>query len=122
MTELRKGLDFDDVLLIPISSSVNSREEVDLSTTLGNLELKIPIIAAPMKGIVGIDLIIELGKIGGLGILSRFYNEEKERQEEENTAEEDEAEKDETTEQGTEDVEYGLEGEAGERVLGHSAR
>ena len=77
--EIKKGYDFDDVLLIPRQSNVDSRESVDLSMMLGNTELKIPIISAPMKGIVGIDLIIELGKVGGLGILPRFYNEENER-------------------------------------------
>jgi IMP dehydrogenase len=77
--EITKGYDFDDVLLIPRESRINSRESVDVSTMLGNTELKIPIIAAPMKGIVGVDLIIELGKVGGLGILPRFYNDQQER-------------------------------------------
>ena len=71
-----EGLDFDDVLIEPIPSKVNSREDVDLSVNLGVLKLKIPIIASPMKGIVSPELIIKLSELGGIGILHRFYEDE----------------------------------------------
>ena len=70
-----QGLDFDDVLLVPKFSGVNSREKVDISVRLSNhLTLDIPIIASPMKGITGLDLVLEIGKLGGIGILHRFYD------------------------------------------------
>jgi IMP dehydrogenase len=71
--QLKTGYELSDVLLIPKYSTVNSRANVDLSTKIGNLELKIPIIASPMPSIVGVELIKELGKLGGIGILHRFY-------------------------------------------------
>jgi len=77
--EIKKSYDFDDILLIPRESRINSRDSVDISTYIGNTELKIPIIAAPMKGIVGVNLIIELAKAGGLGILPRFYSDDVQR-------------------------------------------
>jgi IMP dehydrogenase len=67
-------LDFDDVLIRPQVSSVNSREDVDISVALGHILLSFPVIAAPMRGIVNADFIIELSKLGGMGILHRFYD------------------------------------------------
>src|SRR3990167_6986622 len=70
---MNEGLDFDDILILPRPSRVISRSDVDLSVNLVNLKLKIPVIAAPMKGIVSPDLIIELSRLGGIGMLHRFY-------------------------------------------------
>jgi IMP dehydrogenase len=68
-------LDFDDVLLVPRASNVNSREEVDISVQLSDdLTLDIPIIASPMKGITGVELVLVLARLGGIGILHRFYD------------------------------------------------
>jgi len=84
MRIIEQGLEFDDVLIKPLVSQVNSRTEVDISRRIrlsnGSVfELQVPIIASPMKGIVGTELIIELARLGGLGILHRFYNDEEER-------------------------------------------
>lgn len=76
---IKQGYELKDLLLVPKQSSVISRDEVDLSTTIGNLYLKIPFIASPMSGIVGVELIKELGRLGGIGILHRFYNDQKKR-------------------------------------------
>lgn len=73
---MNKGLDFDDVLLVPRGSTVNSRKDVDLSVGLGNdLVLDIPIIASPMKGITGVELVKSIAELGGIGILHRFYTD-----------------------------------------------
>ncbi|KKM64617.1 hypothetical protein LCGC14_1499540 [marine sediment metagenome] len=70
-----KGLDFDDALLLPMHSHIESREDVDLSLSLSDfLELEFPIIASPMEGIISLKLIIGLSYLGGIGILHRFYN------------------------------------------------
>jgi IMP dehydrogenase len=71
MQNLRQGYELDDVLLIPRFSRLESRGKVSLQTELCD----IPIIASPMSGIVGLELIKELGKFGGIGILHRFYND-----------------------------------------------
>lgn len=68
-----KGYDFDDLLLIPRPSKVNSRRDVCLGTRLGkDIKLSIPIIASPMKGIISPELIIEMDRLGGVGIMHRF--------------------------------------------------
>ena len=71
-------LEYNDVLIKPKPSKVNSREEVNTKTILRTvlnsfIELDVPIIASPMKGIVGTELIKKLGELGGIGILHRFH-------------------------------------------------
>jgi IMP dehydrogenase len=73
---LQQGYELSDVMLIPRSSEINSRDEPDISVTIRNHKFAIPIIASPMRGIVGPKLIIELAKLGGLGILHRFWENE----------------------------------------------
>lgn len=72
---IKQGYELADVFLVPKHSTISSRSEVDLSSKIGNIELKIPILASPMAGIIGIELIKELGRLGGIGILHRFYND-----------------------------------------------
>jgi IMP dehydrogenase len=72
---MNQGYELSDVLIVPKHSNIVSRDNVDLSVNLGKFKLDIPIIASPMEGIVGVKIIKELGKIGGLGILHRFYND-----------------------------------------------
>jgi IMP dehydrogenase/GMP reductase len=74
-----QGYELSDVLIVPKHSNVISRGDADLSVDLGKLKLQIPIVASPMEGIVGVKIIKELGEMGGLGILHRFYNNEDKR-------------------------------------------
>jgi IMP dehydrogenase len=74
MRIIKEGLDFDDVLLVPeVSHTISSRDDIDISVQLENIKLDIPIIASPMKGIIGKELIVELDRLGGIGIMHRFY-------------------------------------------------
>lgn len=73
---IERELDYNDVLILPQPSKINHRGDVNLSTWMGDdFILDIPIMAAPMKGIVGPQLINELSRQGGLGFLHRFYND-----------------------------------------------
>lgn len=72
--KFRKAYSFNDVLLVPKYSNINSRSEVDLSTSIAGLNLKIPIIAANMSSVCEVDMCVALGELGGLGILHRFCN------------------------------------------------
>lgn len=76
---VNRGYELDDILLVPDRSSVISRDMVDLSIKIGDTLLTIPIIASPMAGIVGVELIKGLGELGGIGILHRFYNDPQKR-------------------------------------------
>lgn len=74
------ALCFDDILLVPQESDVESRHSVDLSMTIGfnerEIRLDLPIIAAPMDTVCDIDMCMVLDKHGGLGILHRYMPEE----------------------------------------------
>jgi len=64
---------YDDVLLAPQKSSIKSRSEVDLKTSLSkNFNLNLPIISSNMDSVTGINMAISIGKLGGIGILPRF--------------------------------------------------
>lgn len=72
-TDIRIGLTFEDVLLIPKKSPVASRQEVSLTTRLSRqLELNIPIISANMDTVTESAMAIALSQDGGIGILHRF--------------------------------------------------
>lgn len=67
-------LEFDDVLIRPISSTVSSRDDVDISVKLSdNLTLKFPLIASPMVGVVNGKFAHKLSVLGGIAIMHRFY-------------------------------------------------
>lgn len=74
MNQIFKTYDYDDLLLVPRLSIVNSRDDVDISVDLGKgLCLRNPIIGSPMKGIIGIKMIVELSRLGSIGILHKFF-------------------------------------------------
>lgn len=63
---------FDDVLLVPQHSSIGSRVQVDLSTRLGKIKLRLPIISANMDTVTETKMAIAMHRNGGAGILHRF--------------------------------------------------
>lgn len=64
---------FGDVLISPCYSKIRSRAtDVDLSSALGKIKLKIPIVSANMKTITGPKMAATMAMHGGLGILHRF--------------------------------------------------
>jgi len=69
--DIREGLSFDDVLLVPAHSEVLPRE-VDLRTRLTrNISLSIPIVSSAMDTVTEARLAIALAQTGGIGIVHR---------------------------------------------------
>ncbi len=69
------SLSFDDVLLIPQYSDIESRSEVNLESSLGpGLDFSLPIISAPMDTITEWEMLREMSKCGGSGILHRYMS------------------------------------------------
>lgn len=71
--DVKEGLTFDDVLLVPKRSPIVSRSQVDLSTRLSrNITLNIPIISANMDTVTESGMAVALAREGGIGIIHRF--------------------------------------------------
>lgn len=70
--KIRRALSFNDVLLVPRHTSVFSRSDVDLSTTIAGVRLSIPIIAANMSSVCGAEMALAMAGLGGLGIIHRM--------------------------------------------------
>ena len=73
LDDVRVGLTFDDVLLVPRRSSIRSRQGVVVTTRLSrNVEIAIPIVAANMDTVCEWEMAVALGRLGGIGIIHRF--------------------------------------------------
>lgn len=75
-------LSFDDILLIPQHSDVQSRKDVSLRSVIGrgtkkSIGLDVPIIAAPMDTVCEWEMAAAMRRNGGLGIIHRYMPIEK---------------------------------------------
>jgi len=71
------GLTFDDVLLVPKRTSVRSRKDVHTTTRLSKrIELKVPIVSAPMDTVTEHAMAITIARAGAIGIIHRFMTVE----------------------------------------------
>ncbi len=70
--QIETGLVFDDVLLVPQYSDIESRSDVDVSVKLNDLKLKYPVVPSNMKTIMGPEMISAILESGGLAVLHRF--------------------------------------------------
>jgi IMP dehydrogenase len=70
---MKEALSYDDVLLVPKYSDIESRSQVNLKSVLGaNLEFQTPIIASPMDTVSGFEMAMKLSKLGGVAIIHRY--------------------------------------------------
>lgn len=71
--EIKDGLTFDDVLLVPKRSHILSRSQTSLKTRLSrNMALNIPFVSANMDTVTEASMAIALAREGGIGIIHRF--------------------------------------------------
>jgi IMP dehydrogenase len=71
MVELREGLTFDDVLLVPAASELLPRD-TDVTTRLTRaIELNIPLLSAAMDTVTEARTAIAMAQEGGIGIIHR---------------------------------------------------
>lgn len=71
--EMEVALSYDDVLLVPLRSSIKSRRNVDTSAQLTrNIRLHVPVVSANMDTVTGAAMATEMARQGGIGIIHRF--------------------------------------------------
>ncbi len=73
------GLSYSDVLLVPRRSRIESRNSVNTATHIAkDIELNMPIITANMDTVTESAMAIAIAREGGLGIIHRFMEIERE--------------------------------------------
>jgi IMP dehydrogenase len=65
----RRAYGFDDIAIVP-SRRTRDPDDVDISWTLGPYRFELPLLASAMDGVVSPQTAIELGQLGGLGVLN----------------------------------------------------
>lgn len=65
-----EGFTFDDVLIRPAASAMEP-SEASLKTNIAGFSLDLPFLSAAMDRVTEAPLAIEIGKLGGLGVLHR---------------------------------------------------
>ena len=75
MYHIPLALTYDDVLIIPKRSTLQSRSEANIKTRLTkNLNINIPIVSSNMDTVTEAQMAITLARMGGIGILHRFMD------------------------------------------------
>jgi IMP dehydrogenase/GMP reductase len=77
--DLRVGLTFDDVLLVPKFSDVRSRKDAATrSQFTRRIKLAIPIVSANMDTVTESAMAIAIARQGGIGVIHRFLTVDEE--------------------------------------------
>ena len=76
--KFKEALTYDDILLIPQYSEIESRKEIDISNELHkNIHLTLPIVSSPMDTVTNSDMAIAMHDAGGLGVIHRYNSIDK---------------------------------------------
>ena len=71
--KFKEAVTYDDMLLVPQYSDIESRSDVDISSNLSpDLRLQLPVIASPMDTVCETDMATTMSRYGGLGIVHRY--------------------------------------------------
>ncbi len=69
--DIRLGLTFDDVLLVPAASEVMPAEVETRTRLAGDIHLNIPLVSAAMDTVTEANMAIAMAQAGGIGVLHR---------------------------------------------------
>jgi len=71
ITQIKEGLTYDDVLLVPAYSEVLPKDVSISSKLTRNIEVKTPIVAAAMDTVTEASLAIAIAQQGGIGVVHK---------------------------------------------------
>ena len=70
---MKQACSFDDVLLAPKFSDIESRSQIDLSSELSDkITLSLPVISSPMDTVTEAAMAVSMSDHGGLGVIHRY--------------------------------------------------
>ena len=72
MKNFETAISFDDVLLVPRHSNIETRAEIDLSSTIGDRDFEIPIVSSPMDTVTEEEMVKAMDAAGGLAVVHRY--------------------------------------------------
>lgn len=72
MNKIKEVVTYDDVLLEPQYSDIESRRQINLSGNLSSTTLRVPIISSPMDTVTEHSMCTALDDFGGLGVIHRY--------------------------------------------------
>lgn len=65
------SLTYDDVIIPPRNSEIESRRDIDTSVQFGPYTLRVPVVSAPMDTVTGMRMVMRLASLGAIGALPR---------------------------------------------------
>jgi IMP dehydrogenase len=65
----RRAYGFDEIAIVPGAVTINPNE-VDISFSIRDKKIPIPIMASAMDGVVDVDFAVAMGKLGGIAVLN----------------------------------------------------
>ncbi|PYB68977.1 IMP dehydrogenase [Thermoplasma sp. Kam2015] len=77
-TKITEGFTFDDVLLMPMRTSVEPKNVVVSSRISRHISVKVPIISSPMDTVTEDAMAIAMARYGAIGVIHRNQPREKE--------------------------------------------
>ena len=70
---IKETLSFDDVLLVPGYSDIESRSQINIGNNLDdNIHLSLPVISSPMDTVTEEHMCLTMAQAGGMGIIHRY--------------------------------------------------
>jgi len=82
MKDIRLGLTFNDVLLVPKRTPLSSRSEAEVTSRFTkNIALNIPLVSANMATVTEHKMAIAMAREGGLGVIHQFGSIEEQMEE-----------------------------------------